>query len=227
MPNKAWSFWGIDIQSIQQLARATFHSIGTMYSIRLLIAEERSVLDRSGSSEAAYVQLVVATSPDSATVALSLTQPASRVVVDHYQRGKKGAFSLVFDSQDLLRYLAFTAKARVSLSELPLDLTPPPAARQSTDKLLMVAPTAFGFNEQAARDNHFMHRDTHAGEGDEEGSIVGKVAKEFAGLHHQLEEVHGVPFHFESPDSDSGNSTLTVLLFDTLFGIDLFIITIL
>lgn len=32
-------------------------------------------------------------------------------------------------------------------------------ARQSTNQVLMVAPTAFEFNEQAAQDNFFMHSD--------------------------------------------------------------------
>lgn len=36
---------------------------------------------------------------------------------------------------------------------------------QSTNHVLMVAPTAFGFNEQAAQDNSFMHAATKPGEG--------------------------------------------------------------
>jgi hypothetical protein len=36
---------------------------------------------------------------------------------------------------------------------------------QSTNHVLMVAPTAFGFNEQAAQDNAFMHASTKAQEG--------------------------------------------------------------
>lgn len=32
-------------------------------------------------------------------------------------------------------------------------------SRQSTNHVLMVAPTAFGFNEQAAQDNSFMQAD--------------------------------------------------------------------
>ena len=31
------------------------------------------------------------------------------------------------------------------------------AALQSTNEVLMVAPTAFTYNEQTAQDNHFMH----------------------------------------------------------------------
>lgn len=32
-------------------------------------------------------------------------------------------------------------------------------ARQSSNEVLMVAPTAFQFNEEAAQDNYFMHSD--------------------------------------------------------------------
>jgi hypothetical protein len=56
-------------------------------------------------------------------------------------------------------------------------------------QVLMVAPTAFGFNEQTAQDNHFMHEAAPPGESD---ALVDTVTKEFAGLHHVLSEVHGV-----------------------------------
>jgi hypothetical protein len=58
----------------------------------------------------------------------------------------------------------------------------------------MVAPTAFGFNEQTAQDNHFMHATGSDGEGSggSNGSgLLAQVTGEFAGLHHQLTEVHG------------------------------------
>lgn len=55
----------------------------------------------------------------------------------------------------------------------------------------MVAPTAFGFNAQAAADNTFMHTgagvDTGAGH-----DITHRVLREFAGLHRELADVAGV-----------------------------------
>lgn len=60
--------------------------------------------------------------------------------------------------------------------------------RQSTNHVLMVAPTAFGFNDQAAQDNHFMHASTGSSEADS-GAHTRTVLREFAGLHHQLTEV--------------------------------------
>lgn len=64
------------------------------------------------------------------------------------------------------------------------------ASPQSTNSVLMVAPTAFGFNEQAAQDNSFMHAGEAASEG---GSpLTRQVLKEFAGLYRALTEGAGV-----------------------------------
>lgn len=54
-------------------------------------------------------------------------------------------------------------------------------------QVLMVSPTAFGFNEQTAQDNHFMHESADTGG----ASVAQQVVREFAALHHQLSEVHG------------------------------------
>ncbi len=59
----------------------------------------------------------------------------------------------------------------------------------------MVAPTAFGFNEQAAQDNSFMHSAAKPGEGTE---LTRAVLREFAGLHHQLTQVAGVKVRMTS-----------------------------
>lgn len=56
-------------------------------------------------------------------------------------------------------------------------------------QVLMVAPTAFGFNEQTAQDNHFMHAAAQPGESED---LVDMVTREFAGIHHVLSEVHGM-----------------------------------
>jgi hypothetical protein len=60
---------------------------------------------------------------------------------------------------------------------------------QSTNHVLMVAPTAFGFNEQAAQDNSFMSAAATPGAG---SSLTARVCAEFAGLHRQLTDVAGV-----------------------------------
>lgn len=54
-------------------------------------------------------------------------------------------------------------------------------------QVFMVSPTAFGFNEQTAEDNHFMHQIANT----DGNSVADQVVREFAGLHHELSEVHG------------------------------------
>lgn len=76
-------------------------------------------------------------------------------------------------------------------------------ARQSTNSVLMVSPTAFGFNAQAAEDNYFMHANpgpgvmedgSKAGEAGftKEESLSSKALREFAGLHRALTDGAGV-----------------------------------
>ena len=62
--------------------------------------------------------------------------------------------------------------------------------RQSTNHVLMVAPTAFGFNAQAAQDNSFMHGAPGTGaDSPASPGVTATVLREFAGLHHELTEV--------------------------------------
>ena len=62
--------------------------------------------------------------------------------------------------------------------------------RQSTNEVLMVAPTAFGFNAETAEDNSFMHSSTDATQEDNAALPHRRqVLREFAGLHHQLADV--------------------------------------
>lgn len=98
-----------------------------------------------------------------AAVHSSVASPESRIVVDEYEKAVDGSYKLKTIATDLLRYLS-DAQVRVCL--LPDVSSSRPytsvtgatmGVRQSTNEVLMVAPTAFGFNEQAATDNSFMH----------------------------------------------------------------------
>ncbi|KAF6262116.1 Amidinotransferase [Scenedesmus sp. NREL 46B-D3] len=60
---------------------------------------------------------------------------------------------------------------------------------QSSNSVLMVAPTAFGFNEEAAQDNSFMHA---AEKPQKDSFLTEEVCAEFAELHRQLTDVAGV-----------------------------------
>ncbi|KAF8071339.1 hypothetical protein HT031_001423 [Scenedesmus sp. PABB004] len=100
-----------------------------------------------------------------------------RLLVDEYARGPGGAYTLTRPATELAAWL--------HAAGVPLALVPDvgAAARggggaprnavagatrdsglQSTNRVLMVAPTAFGFNEQAAADNSFMHSAETPGE---------------------------------------------------------------
>lgn len=64
--------------------------------------------------------------------------------------------------------------------------------RQSTNEVLMVAPTAFGFNAQAAEDNFFMHANAGGGGSGSPPSLPAAALSEFAGLHRALTDGAGV-----------------------------------
>ena len=62
--------------------------------------------------------------------------------------------------------------------------------RQSTNEILMVAPTAFGFNSEAAEDNYFMNDTLKGGKGTAPGTeVTNRVLQEFSGLYRELTEV--------------------------------------
>ena len=77
------------------------------------------------------------------------------------------------------------------------------ASEQSSNQVMMVAPTAFTFNEQAAQDNAFMHSSAAASGGAPETSagdvahpapaaaaeVTRRVLQEHRGLHEQLTQV--------------------------------------
>ncbi|GIL62308.1 hypothetical protein Vafri_16587 [Volvox africanus] len=141
--------------------------------------------------------------PSSVAVASALvSHPEHRAVVDTYSLAPGGdRYDLEVApgsvATDLVSFLR-AQKQRVSLvpdvtaAELQAATSVVAAkkgVRQSTNEVLMVAPTAFGFNEQAAQDNSFMHAAAKPGEGND---LTRQVLREFAGLHHVLTQVAGV-----------------------------------
>jgi hypothetical protein len=132
------------------------------------------------------------------------------LVADEYEwDGPAGAYALARPSSPLG---ALLARAGVRLSR-PHSLDSWRAAlaarggggggaRQSTNEVLMVSPSSFGFNAQAAADNFFMHDHGGGGgggvggiEGDEAGggeSVTAAALREHAGLVRALGEEAGV-----------------------------------
>lgn len=136
------------------------------------------------------LQLVYKTADDSVAVVAAVARPETRVVVDHYECSTNGDYTLSMPSTDLLTYLTAISPQVSIVPSLVLAAAQTAKLQsgvQSTNEVLMVAPTAFGFNKQTAADNHFMH----AGEEGEGETLMRQVAHEFAGLHDTLTERHG------------------------------------
>ena len=53
----------------------------------------------------------------------------------------------------------------------------------------MIAPTAFGFNDQTAQDNSFMHASREGGSTEAGSDVTQHVLQEFSGLYRELTEV--------------------------------------
>lgn len=125
--------------------------------------------------------------PGQVAVAAGICRPAGRVTVNLYQRSPTGQLHLDVASVDVLHAL-HAAGVVVNVCPDPAAAQPLPSrALQSSNEVLMVSPTAFVFNEQAAQDNKFMRR------GD--ASPTQRVLEEFAGLVSELRDRAGVKVH--------------------------------
>jgi len=126
-------------------------------------------------------QIVAPLSPGAAALSAGSQEDAGAVVVDEYARdAKTGAWRLDRVASCVADFLAeqgvraalvpdVRAAAAAGLDAAAASNAVRDAAcgysPQSTNHVLMVAPTAFGFNEQAAQDNSFMHQGERASEG--------------------------------------------------------------
>lgn len=142
---------------------------------------------------------------DRVAIVTSAANTEKRLVVDEYAHDGSGRYDLSSVGTDLLTYASEAGLQVALVPELQGSHNSVTAVqkgiRQSTNEVLMVAPTAFGFNEQAAQDNSFMHKAATPGAG---SSLTRKVLKEFAELHHQLTEVAGVQVHLFQHDLAHG-----------------------
>jgi hypothetical protein len=176
-----------------------------------------------------HLQVVAPLGPSAVALAANTQQPAQRVLVDEYARSKGGSFTLQTPATELATYLnrrsmrvalvpdvaeAFAAAATAGRPEMRTTLPNSVAAAtklrsmQSTNSVLMVAPTAFGFNEQAAQDNSFMHA---ADKPQEHSSLTAKVREGLcggaavAGASGMLQELRGA-----GPSSSSSSNSSRV-----------------
>ncbi|EFN55864.1 hypothetical protein CHLNCDRAFT_145449 [Chlorella variabilis] len=171
------------------------------------VAVVRDAFGAHDDSHRALAQEVAALGPDKVAVASDLTHPHNRLIVDDYELAEDGQYRLRTVGTDLLRFFKQHDMHTILVPEVAAAAagtsTSAKAAhrgiKQSTNEVLMVAPTAFVFNDQAAQDNTFMNSAVNSFDppGVAAGqppplSVTKRVLREFAGLHHELTEVAGV-----------------------------------
>lgn len=131
---------------------------------------------------------LVMVGPKTVAVAADVLQAQERLVVDQYDYDGHDTYTLKDIGTDLVRYLkmhGLSVKQVSNLKEAAALSESMSTARQSSNEVLMVAPTAFVFNDQAAQDNSFMNTET--GEVIQ-GSVTQQVLKEFSDLYTVLTE---------------------------------------
>lgn len=133
------------------------------------IAVVRPAFMPAGEQQPALSSLLAPLGGHSMALAAATQEPAGRVVVDEYERSSPSSpFSLRAVSTELAAYLKragvrtalvpdVAAAAAAAAPSAAVAAARAGGVAQSTNRCLMVAPTAFVFNEQAAQDNSFMH----------------------------------------------------------------------
>lgn len=134
-----------------------------------------------------------------ATVHSSAALHPQGIVVDEYIKDTtNGVYRLTNVATDLLRLLR---RENIQVCAVP-DVAAAAkqnsvkalqrGARQCTNEVLMIAPTAFGFNDQTAQDNSFMHASREGGSTEAGSDVTHQVLREFSGLYRELTESAGV-----------------------------------
>mmetsp|Transcript_23003 Transcript_23003/g.31958 ORF Transcript_23003/g.31958 Transcript_23003/m.31958 type:complete len:488 (+) Transcript_23003:59-1522(+) len=150
---------------------------------------------------------------DESTVVIDPSVLSTRPLVDSYIR-VGSVYHLEENSVCLLKYLKSSglrallpnSAATLLKSQARAEPLPTSVLRQSTNQVLMVAPTGFQSNLQAAEDNHFM-ADAAGGQGKvvpPEGALRRKVLEEYMGLYKVLVDQAGLQVNLMSHDDSHG-----------------------
>lgn len=89
--------------------------------------------------------------PGHVAAASSLCRPSSRLMVDLYDKNPLGGLKLRAAGVDVLEALHAAGADVTVCPDVAAAKVPPSKALQSSQEVLMVAPTAFVFNEEAAQ----------------------------------------------------------------------------
>lgn len=170
------------------------------------VAVVREAFLPSGVTPQALSKIVAPLSRGAVALAASSQEDVTAVIVDEYVPSASAPGRYVL-SRAASCVADFLGGQRLSMALVPdVEAAAAAAARgapgnaarsaaggaspQSTNHVLMVAPTAFGFNDQAAQDNSFMHQGEKAEEGG--SALTRQVLSEFSALHRQLTDFAGV-----------------------------------
>ncbi|KAK3237066.1 hypothetical protein CYMTET_52833, partial [Cymbomonas tetramitiformis] len=185
LPEQLWGHpVSLSSQTVQSVTGGRVSKIGVV----------REAFQRHDLPAPSLSNMLKGLSDRSVAVHASLRDQHNRVVVDEYACGPDGDYHLISNSTDLFRYL-HGEDVRVSFvphldgpfnSVRAGSNTATRTLKQSTNEVVMVAPTAFGFNPQAAQDNSFMNAEAPS------SGVTETVLKEFSALYHELTEVAGV-----------------------------------
>jgi hypothetical protein len=173
------------------------------------IAVVRDAFAAHDESPRLLADAVLPVGPSAVAVAADITQPHERLVVDQYRLDPGDAhYHLSSIGTDLLRFLrghdvhvAHVPDVRAAAAAAAAAAGAAAPRKQSTNEVLMVAPTAFVFNAQAAQDNSFMNTATGEALGE---PVTRRVLKEFAGLYEVLAERAGVKVNLFQHSLDHG-----------------------
>lgn len=139
-------------------------------------------------------QMLKKIGPSSVAVSTEVFKPDHQVLVDEY-KASGSEMCPISSSRTLLKFLSdkginavFSPPCNFGVEGGSLDkntvITAETSHQQSTDSFLMVAPTAFQFNAEAAKDNKFMNAPDME-------HIGTQVLREHGGLYHALTEEVG------------------------------------
>lgn len=150
-------------------------------------------------------------------VSTEYLKPHKRLVVDEYHKtgaagaARSGSIELAkFLQRKGIRPVLMPPQDLACTDWLPISNSAKAAeagVHQSTNSVLMISPTAFGYNEEAAADNKFMSASN-------ESSVGARVLSEFANLYQILTEEAGLQVlcHFACQGLTQETATLAVSL---------------
>lgn len=153
--------------------------------------------------------------PGLAAVASNILEPHERLVVDQYEfRPEDEHYHLLSIGTDLIRFLRGhgvalrhvpdVRAAAASLKEHFKTEASLSTVKQSSNEVLMVAPTAFVFNHEAAEDNTFMNAINTVTGDQMSPNVTRQVLREFSELYDVLTERAGVKVNLFQHSLDHG-----------------------